>query len=427
MSLAQVGQRLRDAMGCWDGSSPPAEETSGDYERVGWGQWSTTVAILLISASGGDTSFMDAPGADGSTLTSDERAAARAFVARCEVRLSTFHRIAVGLLSGAGLLVVLPVVARDSVSGVLRSLLIDGIGASDIALVVGVVAMLAVPVVALWLLFADLTRFYFHANHLGGDGRDLFTPRFTLTSLQLPSDELGPEAFEQLAASRIDPRIVELLVPANDRSRRRVDRQLQVYAGLDLGHDDASRAHGLFELAASASRPLLDEVAKVEHGMARHVLRLRGLVLRYVKALLALLTTALAVYAGDAIVAGLDPGEGMTVPGSVALAAVVLVWAPVVVLAVTSPVRWIEKLMRDDGAPSTAVADDPDLTYVERVSLRIAAVGWLAAAVAMVLSSTDDATGSQAQSVGLAVLVSSSIAVILAGFSGRFRSLTRIP
>jgi hypothetical protein len=384
-------------------------------------------SILHESAFGGDTSFMDSSGADGSTLTIDERAAARAFVARCEVRLSTFHRIAVGMLSGAGLLVVLPVVARDSVSGVLRSLLIDGVGASDVALAVGVVAMLAVPVVALWLLFADLTRFYFHANHLGGDGRDVFTPRFTLTSLQLPSDELGPAASEQLAVRRTDPRIVELLVPANDRSRRRVDRQLQVYAGLDSRHDDAGRAHGLLELAASTSRPLLEEVAKVEHGMARHVLRLRGLVLRYVKALLALLTTALAVYAGDAIVAGLDSGEGMTVSGSIALAAVVLVWAPVVVLAVTSPVRWIEKLMRDDGAPSTAVADDPDLTYVERVSLRIAAVGWLAAAVAMVVSSTDDAAGDQAQAMGLALLAGSSIAVIVAGFSGRFRSLTRIP
>ncbi len=370
---------------------------------------------------------MDVPGTDGSTLTTDERAAARAFVARCEVRLSTFHRIAVGMLSGAGLLVVLPVVARDSVSGVLRSLLIDGIGVSDIALVVGVVAMLAVPVVALWLLFADLTRFYFHANHLGGDGRDVFTPRFTLTSLMLPSDELGPAAREELSASRTDPRIVELLVPANDRSRGRVDRQLQVYSGLGSGHDDVTRAHGLFELAASTSRPLLEEVAKVEHGMARHVLRLRGLVLRYVKALLALLTTALAVYAGDAIVAGLDPGEGMTVPGSAALAAVVLVWAPVVVLAVTSPVRWIEKLMRDDGAPSTAVANDPDLTYVERVSLRIAAVGWIAAAVAMVVSVTDGATESQGKALGLAVLAGSSIAVIVAAFSGRFRSLTRIP
>ncbi len=331
------------------------------------------------------------------------------------------------MLSGAGLLVVLPVVARDSVSGVLRSLLIDEIGVSDVALVVGVVAMLAVPTAALWLLFADLTRFYFHANHLGGDGRDMFTPRFTLTSLQLPSDELSPEALEQLAASRTDPRIVELLVPANDQSRRRVDRQLQVYAGLVSGHDDATRARGLFELAASTSRPLLDEVAKVEHGMARHVLRLRGLVLRYVKALLALLTTALAVYAGDAIVAGLDKGEGMTVSGSIALAVVVLMWSPIVVLAVTSPVRWIENQMRDEGASTTAVADDPDLTYVERVSLRIAAIGWLAAAVAMIVSATDDATGGLARAAGLAVLAGSSIAVIVAAFSGRFRSLTRIP
>ena len=126
-------------------------------------------------------------------MTDDERAAARAFVARCEVRLSTFHRIAVGMLSGAGLLVVLPVVARDSVAGVLRSLLIDGISAADVALVAGVVAMLALPMAALWLLFADLTRFYFHANHLGGEGRDVFTPRFTLTSLQLASDVRSSE------------------------------------------------------------------------------------------------------------------------------------------------------------------------------------------------------------------------------------------
>ena len=363
---------------------------------------------------------------DDSMLTTDERAAARAFVARCEVRLSTFHRIAVGMLSGAGLLVVLPVVARDSVSGVLRSLLIGGIEASDVALVIGVVAMLSVPITALWLLFADLTRFYFHANHLGGEGRDVFTPRFTLTSLQLPSDELGPIASAQLAECRADPRIVELLVPSNDRSRRRVDRQLQVYAGLESGHNDATRARGLLDLAAAASRPLLSEVAKVENGMARHVLRLRGLVLRYVKALLALLTTALAVYAGDAIVAGLNQRQGFTAAASIALAAVLLIWAPMVVLAVTSPVRWIESLMRDDGAPSTAVADDPDLTYVERVTLRIAAVGWFAAAAAMVVAATDDAAGSDAKTLGMVILAASSVAIAVAAFSGRFRSLTRI-
>ncbi len=380
-------------------------------------------AIVWLPPPHGDTDLMSMPTDDAEGLTADERAAARAFVARCEVRLSTFHRIAVGMLSGAGLLVVLPVVARDSVTGILRSLMIGGVGTSDVALIVAVVAVLGVPAAALWLLFADLTRFYFHANHVGSDGRELFTPRFTLTSLKLPSDELGPSAAEELAAIRTDPLIVELLVPTNENSRRRVDRQLEVYGGLSTGHDDLARAAGLFELAASRSRPLLEEVAKIEYGMARHALRLRGLVLRYVKALLALLTTALAVYAGDAIVAGLEVSQGLTVPRGAWLAGVVLVWAPMVVLAVTSPVRWIENLMRDDGAPSTAVADDPELTFIERVSLRIAAVGWVAASIAMVLSVVDDATSGPGRWVGLVVLTCSVVAVVLAAFSGRFRSL----
>lgn len=363
---------------------------------------------------------------DSPVLTDDERAAARAFVARCEVRLSTFHRIAVGMLSGAGLLVVLPVVARDSITGILRSLFAGDTGVVEISLVIAIGAMLAVPAVALWLLFADLTRFYFHANHIGSDGDETFTPRFTLTSLQLPSDELGSASAAALAHTRTNPRIVELLVPTNDATRTRVDRQLAVYGGVGQMHDDAARAAGLFELAASQSRPLLEEVAKVEHGMARHVLRLRGLVLRYVKALLALLTTAVAVYVGDAVVGGFEPADGIDVTQDAWLAGVVLVWAPLVVLAVTSPVRWIEKAMRDEGAPSTAVADDPELTFVERVSLRIAALAWVAAAVAMAVSIGDPATSSDAQGVEVAVLAVSVVAVATAAFTGRFRSLARI-
>lgn len=370
---------------------------------------------------------MSNPDRDGEPdLSADERAAARAFIARAEVRLSTLHRIAVGMLSGAGLLVVLPVVAKDAVTGLLRSLLIGTVDAADIALTVAVLAVLAVPGAALWFLFADLARFYFHANHLGGNGSEVFTPRFTLTSLQLSSDELGPAATDELARIRTDPPIVELLVPTNDRSRRRIDRQLEVYGGLGTSDDDVGRAAGLFTLAASRSRPLLEEVAKVEHGMARHVLKLRGLVLRYVKALLALLTTAVAVYCGDAVVAGLDQNEAMTVTGSVWLGAIVLVWAPLVVVAVTTPVRWIEHLMRDDGAPSTAVADDPELTFVERVSVRIAAIGWLSAIVAMVISIGDDASSPGARAAGLIVLTASVIAVAVAVFTGRLRTLWRL-
>lgn len=356
-------------------------------------------------------------------LSSEERAAVRAFVARCEVRLSTFHRIAVGMLSGAGLLVVLPVVARDSVTGVMRALLTGGVDVVDAFLAVSVVAMLAVPAVALWMLFADLTRFYFHANHLGSDDDAVFTPRFTLTSLQLPSDELDTEAAAELASIRAEPRIVELLVPSNDKSRQMIDTQLDVYGGLGEGSGDVGRAAGLFDLAAARSRPLLEEVAKVEYGMARHVLKLSALVLRYVKALLALLTTALAVYSADAVVANVIGGEGVSPSGNVWLAGIILVWAPVVVLAVTSPVRWIERLMRDDGAPSTAVADDPELTIVEKVVLRIAAVAWLTAGVAMAVDMGDDTLSSADRWLGLTVLAASVLAVGLAVLTGRFRSL----
>ncbi len=156
------------------------------------------------------------------------------------------------------------------------------------------------------------------------------------------------------------------------------------------------------------------------------MLRLRGLVLRYVKALLALLTTAVAVYVGDAVVNGFDSADGINVTQQAWLAAVVLVWAPLVVLAVTSPVRWIEKAMRDEGAPSTAVADDPELTFVERVSLRIAAVAWVAAAIAMVVSIGDSTTPSDAQRIEIAVLAVSVIAVAIAAVTGRFRSLVEI-
>ena len=54
--------------------------------------------------------------------TADEKAAMRAFLQRSEVRLSTMHRVATALLSGAGILVLLPAVERDAVMNVLRSL-----------------------------------------------------------------------------------------------------------------------------------------------------------------------------------------------------------------------------------------------------------------------------------------------------------------
>ena len=84
-------------------------------------------------------------------LTPDERAAMRAFLQRSEVRLGTVHRIATALLSGAGVLVLVPALGRDGIVNVMRALL-DAQGTvmhRVIALMVGVtLALVLVAVVA---------------------------------------------------------------------------------------------------------------------------------------------------------------------------------------------------------------------------------------------------------------------------------------
>lgn len=341
--------------------------------------------------------------------------------------MSTLHRVATALLSGAGLTVVLPIVARDSVSGVLRSIVEGDVTAVDVLLVIAVSVMLLLPCAALWLLIRDLTRFYFHANHFGAAGHETFSTRFTLTALRLPSDELGAEARAELDEVRDSPAIVRLLVPTNEGARRAIDRQLAVY-GHPHGHDetDLARARHLFEFAASTSRPLLEEVAKLEHGMVRHTLRLQVVVLRYVKALLTLLITAVAVYAADAVVAKVAPGTGIDVSDSVTMAAIVLIWAPIVMVAVTSPIRWIEQLLRSDGATSTALTDDIELTFVERVSLRIAILAWVAAAAAMALAVHRGGVSGSGRWWVLALIVATAVLIaggILSGRFGRVRSV----
>lgn len=357
-------------------------------------------------------------------LTGDERAAVRAFVQRCEVRLSTLHRIALAVLSGAGLLVVLPVVARDSIAGIIRSLLVGELQWMDGFLVIAMGAVLVAPAMAMWLLLRDLTRFYFYANHFGDTRSETFTPRFTLTSLRLPSDELDGASAADLDRARHDPRMVELLVPANEASRTRIDRQVEIYGlGRASDNDDGARANALLELAASTSRPLVEEVAKIEYGMARHVLRLQGIVLRYVKTLLALLTSAIAIYAGDAVVAGSGPDVGIDATQGVWLAAIVLVWVPSLVFAVTSPVRWVEQTMRTEGATSSAIEHDPELTFVERVLVRIAGVGFVAGAAGMVAAIVDGSVTAGGEIAGAVVLVASAAAVVGSIVSGRAHNL----
>ena len=179
----------------------------------------------------------------------------------------------------------LPAVERDAVLEVLRALLAGPVSWSRGLLAASVAPSIALALVVLWLVIVELTRFYFHANHVVHADGEVFTPRFTLTGVRMATDEFDADtnaAYEEVHAAE---RTVRLLVPGNVRARARIDRQLDAYPGLrnpEL-HDDRARAEALFELAAARRRTMVEEVAKIEYGIVRHMLRLQVIVLRYVE------------------------------------------------------------------------------------------------------------------------------------------------
>ena len=325
-------------------------------------------------------------------LTIDERAAMRAYLQRSDVRLSTIHRVVTALLSGAGVLVLLPAVGRDSVVNVLESLLSTNTPLHYV-LAALVVCTLGLTFAVVWLLLYEITRFYFHANHVAGERGTTFTPRFTLTSLHLPMAELGPTAAAELQARRNDPSNVELLVPRNDVARRHIDAQIAAYDGLAATDDpsDASRAEALLLLAGVRDRYLIDEVAKIEYGMARHVLRVQVIVLRYIKALLVVLTTVASTYTMAAVV---ESSPGVADSAERWIVATLAIWAPASLWVSGAPVQWLGEVLKSEGATSSGIRYDRDLTRLERVVSVVSGVVLLGALGCGAVLLTRDATTS---------------------------------
>ena len=348
----------------------------------------------------------------------------RGFLQRCEVRLSTMHRVATALLSGAGILVLLPAVERDAVLEVLRSLLVGPISWSRGLLAAAVTLSIVLALAVLWLVIVELTRFYFHSNHVVYAGQEVFTPRFTLTGLRLPAGELEPTSDAAYTAVHESPQTARLLVPANDRSRRQVDRQLRGYGGLAASVEaaegeqaaDVARAAALFELAAARRRPLVEEVNKVEYGIVRHMLRLQVIVLRYVKALLVVVLTAVAAFACAAAV---NSQARITAADERWIAGAMLLWAPAVMMMASAPVRWLDTLLRSEGATRHAASRDPELTQLEDITARVAVLTWLLAGVAMVLLLVHHPVSHQG-AVATVVVMVGSVAGFVFAFGSRW-------
>jgi hypothetical protein len=322
-------------------------------------------------------------------LTPDDKAALRGFLQRSEVRFSTFHRIATALLSGAGVLVLLPALGRDAIVNVVRQLLASDHTFSDILLTICVGLVLFSVLIVIWLLLVELTRFYFHANHLGSGEDTVFTTRFTLSSLQLPSDELSLKGQGKLQDIRRQPAVLEQLFSSNARVRSAIDARISAYSDIEPPTDDASRAIALSRLAGTRDRTLLEEVAKTEYTLVRHALRIQVIVLRYMKALLVVILSLLLMFFLTALEAG---NSTFSETSQSWMSVFFLIWAVAGLFVTSSPVRWLTSILQNEGAKRTGIRYDSELVKIEKVMSSvtiIVATMAITSGIALALESSD--------------------------------------
>jgi len=293
----------------------------------------------------------------------------RAFLQRSEVRLSTIHRVAQALLGGSALILLMPLFLRDAFPKMMTILisLYDSHQSvvSTVALGIAAALVILLPVPAIYLLVGDLLAFYFTSNTFGAhpDGPDdskrvMFNPRFIIPGLGFNNDELSADTERLLADGRDDEWTRGLLVPlsSNDNGwRDRFDTRTHDVWGV-LAEEgmagDNERVRQAFRLAGlNRDRTLAHDVARTEALMARHVLAIRTLVLRYTKALLLLVATTVVTLAASGLVDQAvreDPSNGKFTGGFpfrfvFLVSAVYAFWAPMAARSVTSPLRMIQR------------------------------------------------------------------------------------
>ncbi|MFT3854242.1 MAG: hypothetical protein QM733_16100 [Ilumatobacteraceae bacterium] len=377
----------------------------------------------------------------------ESRAAMRSFLQRTEVRLSTIHRVAQALLGGSALVLLLPLFLRDAFPKMM-TVLTAGFDAGQpwlplIALGVAASLVILIPIPAIYLLVGDLLAFYFtsntfgaHAPRVDGHHRVVFNPRFILPGLGFNNDELSPQTRRLLDESREDEWTRGLLVPRgadDDGWRDRFDtRSFDVWGVLpDEGTaGDSERVRQSFRLAGlNRDRTLAHDVARSEALLARHVLAIRTVVLRYSKAILLLIATTVVTLAASGFVDQAvreDPGGGHFTGGfpnrSLFLVALVYVaWSPLAARSVTSPLRMIQRHTPGVGEHRDVYLDKSS-TQFESATVVITLVVLVLASVAMLHAGWRAAGGwGLALGIGLTLAALTAWALALRDFGARPR------
>jgi len=346
-----------------------------------------------------------------SAFNADERATMRAYLQRCEVRISTQHRIATAFIGGAGLLLLIPIFLRDIVDKILVFLVPQIANVyptlahpwSEILSAIFFSCMLYVfllsliiPLLGVYWMLEDLLHFYF-TLYAPGFSERLLNPTLALGGINFSPDE-SEHVKKAVMRRQYQSDSIGFVMPFSDGRREAyfdrliedtegdilpTGRNLQqlTEAGI-IGADADSQKHAqhlntAMGIARAIDRQLVEEVALSEMQMTRNTLYLRRLLLRYVKTMLMFLWTTVILFV---IVPLLEKGSPLHHPTTLALG--LLVWALPVWWFMRRPVMWIYRHRGNDSKPRHL---DAQLTKMETRLRRWVQVGQVLAVLGAIL------------------------------------------
>jgi hypothetical protein len=300
-------------------------------------------------------------------FTDAERNAMRAYLQRSEVRISTLHRIATAFVGGAGLLILIPIFIRDVIESIVGVLLATaGNQFPNQAPATGIILTLVlyglalypfflslyIPIYSLYLLLKDIIHFYF-SIYSPGFPATLLHPTFALGGISFSKDE-SPAAKRYIMHYEYT-RNMDFMLPFSEGKRELYfDHLIEVTKGDIIpssrkweklvaegmipegaNQKDIERFDAALGVVRSLDRNLVEEVATTEMHLARNIIYLRRLVLRYAKSLLMVVWTTLISFIMLPFL------EDSRFPTMLVLTFGYFVWALLVLPLIRMPITWI--------------------------------------------------------------------------------------
>lgn len=239
----------------------------------------------------------------------------------------------------------------------------------------------------MYLLLKDLTRFYFTSDPPGFDNSE-YLPRLSLSSIAYPNDEEYPDEGNREDINKLvcDTELINFILPKKHNQIFHLDKIYNLYKKhilpkeLKIDNEEFTKneAHKNFRafmvtlgITSHASRSINKEIAKMEVSLSRHSFILRSIVLRYVKALVLFILTAIVYSFISALISNTNQNQINHIINYnfniTWIAFIFSIYSALVPFVVKLPIRWIKNSTDSHNSLKEIVRIDKDLILFERI------------------------------------------------------------